>query len=311
MTIETEGAAASANDTNVTDATQTNAAQNSGQDAGTDTSSNDDSSEELDADGNPVEREPQWAEIEIDGKKYKVEAAAKDGYLRQSDYTKKTMEVADQRKALEADREGFKAATEAQKAHFQVATKLAGLDDQLGAYKNVDWQALYASNPDQYQQHRINYDALKDQRDAVARDYSQKEQDRIQNEARESDTRVQKVQAEITRLIPEWAPGNELDTKLSTYGTSIGLSQKDMGEMVLRNPVFARELNRLRLYDEAAKKQQTQQTFQVSQEAKPVTRVGGNSGAATARTTDASGDKLSTAEWMRREKERVAKRGGR
>ena len=264
----------------------------------------DGNNEEPEAEGKS--QEPEWAEIEIDGKKYKVEAAAKDGFLRQSDYTKKTQEVAEARRALEAEREGFTKQTEAQKAHFQTATKLAGLDEQLEAYKNVDWQTLYSTNPDLYQQHRINYDVLKDKRDAVARDYSQKEQERIQNEARENGTRVQKVQAEIARLIPEWTPGNEYDVKLTKYGTALGYSDKEMAETILRNPRFAYDLDRLRKFDEAEKKTKTQATFQKTQEAQPVTRVGGNSGAAVRRTTDSSGDALSTQEWVKREAARIA-----
>lgn len=41
-------------------------------------------------------------EVEIDGKKVKVSAEAKDYLLRQQDYTRKTMELAEQRKAVEA-----------------------------------------------------------------------------------------------------------------------------------------------------------------------------------------------------------------
>lgn len=40
-------------------------------------------------------------DVEVDGKTYKVQSEAKDGYLRQSDYTRKTQEVAEQRRALE------------------------------------------------------------------------------------------------------------------------------------------------------------------------------------------------------------------
>ena len=45
---------------------------------------------------------PEELEVEFEGKTYKVSPEIKDALLRQADYTKKTMEVAEQRKAYEA-----------------------------------------------------------------------------------------------------------------------------------------------------------------------------------------------------------------
>lgn len=307
MTIDS-GAGEAANDTAVSE-------QNAGQVAASDNATDQtDTGEGENTEGEEAQAEPQPEFVEVtleDGRKVKVQKDIEGYLLRQADYTRKTQEVAEQRKALEAEREQFKGQTEAQKAHFAAATKLAALDDQLEQYAKVDWQTLYQTNPDLYQQHRINYDALKDKRESAARDFSQKEQERRQTSERESANRAQKAVAEIKRLVPEWTPGGELDVKLATYGTSIGFSQPEMAEMALRNPQFLHQLKRLHDYDEAAKKQKTQQTFEQSQQAKPVTRVGGSGGSAVLRTTDATGDRLSTDEWMRRERERVAKRGRR
>ncbi len=301
------GAAQAANDIAVTDdKTVTTTDQT------TDTGATEGGEPELDDDGNPVVRD-ETEELEWDGKKWVLPkdavATLKPALLRQGDYTKKTQEIADARRALDADREGFSKQTEAQKTHFQAATKLAGLDERLGEYAKVNWQELYQANPDLYQQHRIAYDQLKDQRDAVARDFSDKERQRAENENRERGNQVQKVQAEIARLIPEWTPGNDVDLKLTRYGTDLGLSKEDMAHAILRNPKFALIIKQLHDYDEAAKKQKTQQTFQKTQQAAPVTRVGGNGGSANQRkTTDSSGDALSDAEWAKREMERTRKK---
>jgi len=248
-------------------------------------------------------------EIDVDGTKIRIARKVKDAIAKPfaQDYHKKTEALARQREALDSDREGFKTQAEAQKTHFQAATKLAALDEQLAPYANVNWPELYQTNPDAYHQHRAIYDQLKDRRETAARDFSKKEEEYRQNAARENDTRVQKAAAEITQHLPEWAPGNDLDIKLTQYGISLGLPAKEMGEVALRIPQLVKELDRLRRYDEAAAKQKTQQTFAQSQQAKPVTRVGGNSGSAARKTTDASGDALSTEEWVKRERERVAK----
>jgi hypothetical protein len=298
MTVE-NGGEQPANDTALTqaaDQTQIQAAENT-------------EAEETEGQEGEEGQEKPADEVEVDyeGEKFKLPTKLKDALLRQADYTRKTQEVAEAKKALEAEREAFKGHTAAEKAHFASATKLAGLDERLGEYAKVDWQTLYATNPDLYQQHRIAYDQLKDHRETAARDFSQKEIERRQTSERENANRVQKVQAEIARLVPDWTPGGELDLKLMNYGTSLNFSKEELGEMAIRNPQFVHQLNRLRIYDEAANKQKTKQTFDQSQAAKPVTRVGGNSGSAARRTTDSSGDALSTEEWVRRERERTQK----
>ncbi len=296
MSVE-NGANPAANDTAVSTentATETDAAENT-------------EAEENEGDGEEGEEGKTDAsddeELDIDGEKVKVSRKIREALAKpfQQDYTKKTTELA-------AEREALKTARESQQAHFQTATKLAGLDEQLSVYKDVDWPALYNTNPDAYHQHKAVYDQLRDKRDAVARDFSEKEKARIETANRETGERVQKVQAEIARLVPEWTPGGDLDGKLQRYGNELGFSNQELSETAIRNPQFVKHLNRLRLYDEAAKKQKTSQTFQQTQQAKPVTQVGGNSGTAVRRTTDSSGDKLSDAEWAKRETERVAAR---
>ena len=185
-----------------------------------------------------AEKDADDIEIDVDGTKIRIARKVKDAIAKPfaQDYTRKTEDLAKQRKDLDAEREGFQGQSEAQKVHFAAATKLAALEEQLSPYANVNWPELYQSNPDAYHQHRAVYDQLKDKRDAASRAFSQKEQEHRQNVARENDTRVQKAVAEITRHLPEWTPGGELDQKLLSYGTSLGLPAKEMGEMAIRMP---------------------------------------------------------------------------
>lgn len=76
-------------------------------DAGSEES--DDDAAAVDDEGNPIEEEADeddgTEEVEWnDGKKYRVPRELKDGYLRQADYTRKTQEVAETRKHVEAAR---------------------------------------------------------------------------------------------------------------------------------------------------------------------------------------------------------------
>lgn len=297
MTIE-NGADPAANDTATpianASADQTDAAENTEADDG----------DETEADGDKQDADD--IEIDVDGTKIRIARKVKEAIAKpfQQDYTRKTEEIATQRKTFESERDGW---TKSAQALRSEEFKVAAIDEQLTRYKDVDWQALYRADPENYQAHRINYDTLKDQRETADRALSQKRGEFQQQANRESGERVAKAQAEIARHLPEWTPGGELDIKLLKYATDeLKIPARELGETALRVPQFVKELNRLRLYDEAAKKQKTSQTFQQTQQAKPVTQVGGNSGTVSRKTTDSSGDKLSTEEWARREQERVA-----
>jgi hypothetical protein len=52
-------------------------------------------------------------EIEHQGQVYRIAAALRSGFLRQADYTRKTQDLATQRRALAADREAFEGRIEA------------------------------------------------------------------------------------------------------------------------------------------------------------------------------------------------------
>ncbi|MDE2434553.1 MAG: hypothetical protein KGN37_17120, partial [Burkholderiales bacterium] len=97
----------------------------------------------------PQETQPpeeQMVTVKIDGKEVEVPLSElKNGYQRQADYTKKTMEVSDQRKAADA---------ELQRAHFerqQYASNLQKFQVQaeaaLQSQSQIDWERLIAENP--------------------------------------------------------------------------------------------------------------------------------------------------------------------
>ena len=65
--------------------------------------SHDDQSEESDIEGAATdEAESEVEDVDWEGKKYAVPKELKDALMRQSDYTRKTQEIAETRRALEA-----------------------------------------------------------------------------------------------------------------------------------------------------------------------------------------------------------------
>ena len=141
--------------------------------------------------------------VKIDGKTVEIPLSElKNGYQRQSDYTKKTQEVSEQRKAAEAE---TARAYQERQTYAENLQRLQVQDEAaLQAQQNIDWAALLRSDPVQY---------LEEQRTAQERQarlsqvYS--EQQRIagqyQAEHAEAQTRhLVQQREELLAKLPEW-----------------------------------------------------------------------------------------------------------
>jgi predicted nucleic acid-binding Zn-ribbon protein len=156
---------------------------------------------ELDEDGNPVEaseEDEDTEEIEHDGQKYALPKALKPALLMQADYTKKTQELAEQRKGLDEQRAKLDAslatAAEAEEAIVDARASVKAIDSQAAELKtaisavetelaNVDWTALsrmeggeaaYRQREQYLRQLRLAQDQLGEQRTKLTGDLDAK-----------------------------------------------------------------------------------------------------------------------------------------
>lgn len=87
------------------------------------------------------------AEIELEGKQYKVPAALKDGYLRQADYTRKTQAIAQEAKVVAAAKASAEQAFEVLQTLGPLVADWHQAQRMAEQYQKVDWNALYESDP--------------------------------------------------------------------------------------------------------------------------------------------------------------------
>lgn len=97
----------------------------------------------------PAEPEDVFEYEADDGSVLKLPAAAKEGVLRQQDYTKKAMQVAELRKQAEDRLQFAEAREQITTAVLGEVTELRSLESELKQYQNADWAALYDANPGQ------------------------------------------------------------------------------------------------------------------------------------------------------------------
>lgn len=101
-------------------------------------------------------------EVELDGEKLKLPKKVAEAVMRHQDYTRKTQEVAEQRRKVEDRGQYLEAREHLIQATFNEATELQAIAKQLEQYAGLDWNTLIAENPDQAMRLSMARQELKD-----------------------------------------------------------------------------------------------------------------------------------------------------
>lgn len=159
--------------------------------------------QEQEAEPGEQEEEQQTFTVKIDGKEVQVPLSELlNGYQRQSDYTKKTMEAADQRRTAEA------AIQQVQQERLEQNSKLermaVQLEGVLEQQSQIDWPALLESDPMEY----LKQQQLFQQRQALYQQNMQERQklaQQFQNEqAQAQQSYLAKQQEDLLAKLPDW-----------------------------------------------------------------------------------------------------------
>ena len=158
--------------------------------------------EEASAAAEPTEAD--WEEVEIEGDKYKLPPKLRDGFLRQQDYTKKTQEVAEQKRLYDTSLQNARMWQVEQQFSQSVAPDMqaiAQLDSVLQQYDSLDWRSM---STDDIVRTRMDMDRVKEQH-AKAKEAieSKREQFRHHVNAAQQEM-VKKGHETLTKLIPGW-----------------------------------------------------------------------------------------------------------
>lgn len=263
-------------------------------------------SEQLDNEGGePLVVDDQQEDVEYEGKQYRLPKELKDAILRQSDYTRKTQEVAEQRRAHEEqtarfhqEQQQFAQRVQMQQANIQAYANVAALDQQLQQYQQVNWQQLNAENPVEAQRLFIQQQQLKDQRGQLANQISQYERHTALQQQQEIAQRLEQGKQAIAREIKDWTP--ETQKALVDFGKKAGYSDAELSNIQDHRAVLV--LHKAMRYDQMMQKA-SQKPPVASAPAAPVRTVGsGGSGSAK------SPDQMNMNEWAEWDRKRQAKR---
>ncbi|TFH81873.1 hypothetical protein E4J90_09495 [Pseudomonas kribbensis] len=160
----------------------------------------------------------------MDGKEVEVPLSELlNGYQRQSDYTKKTMEAAELRRTADAETQ------KAQQERFEYNSKLermaVQLEGVLEQQSQIDWPALLESDPMEY----LKQQQLFQQRQALYQQNMQERQQlaqQFQNEqAQAHQSYLAKQQEDLLAKLPDWKD----DAKAAAEKTAISKFLKEQG----------------------------------------------------------------------------------
>lgn len=252
----------------------------------------------------PAFSEDEYEDLELeDGKKVKLAKAIKDRLMMQQDYTRKTQELAEQRRQFDSERETF---TKSNQEYIAEIGELNVLEKQIGQYSKVDWTKLQEQDHFAAQQHWMTYQQLKDQRNDLSTKIQQQEQSRSQAAERDFANRYAETTQILARDIKDW---NETAPKVRDFAVRSGVT-KDQLAFIATNPTLSKLLHSAWLGTQVVAKQQQaaekakQPVNQVKP--KPLTQVG--KGGAGAPPKVGLSDDLPTGEWLKRRQQQLSKR---
>jgi len=224
-----------------------------------------------DADQDPVFALEDGTEVNLD--------ELKRGYLRQSDYTKKTQELAEGRKQLVQMMESRQQERQTLAENLNLAMSV--VEPQLAELAKVDWDQLAQTDAYEYAEKR----ALWDQASARYNNLHQQAQALVQKQQQEAQAaRQQKLKAERQKLnmaIPDMADpqkAKQLNASLKQYAMASGLSEQEAAGISDHRMVVmmhkAMQFDQLQSGElKAAKKKLTKSPKRALKGGKPVTQA--------------------------------------
>lgn len=189
--------------------------------------------EETEEQGEPEEEaaDPDLVEIEVDGASYKVPEALKDKFMLQADYTRKTQEVAEQRKQIEQGWQQLQQHAALQQQNLGEYAQLMALDGQLQQFQSVDWNALYDSDPAEFVRIKEARRDLIDQRTGLANKIGALQQQNMAEQQQHYAKAVDEGQAVLKRDIPNW--NTDMAKSLNQYAMDkLGFTAEEVNNII-------------------------------------------------------------------------------
>lgn len=218
-------------------------------------------------DEEPVQ--PRVRRLKIDGKDVEVtDEELEKGYLRQSDYTRKTQELSSKRKTFD-EQELPQVRAERQ----QLAAYFQQLENVIKSYQpdEPDWETLRLQDPDEFGRQWADWQLRQKRLTAVAEAKRQAQEKVAADQAEQFKTYLQGEQSKLLEKVPTWSDpkvARAEKARLLSYAQENGFSEDELKQVADHRALVM--LRKAMLYDEAqTKKPALQQKIDAVKTAKP------------------------------------------
>ena len=174
------------------------------------------------------------------------------GYQLGADYTKKTTEVAEQRKLVEAERAAIE---EAKYARDSYAQRLQAIDNFLTSQMpQEDLQSLKENDPIGYAVKVAELSEKKEQLQAIRAEQARIAQEQQSDYARAMSDRVAQEASKLAQVLPEFsdpAKGDNFRKEIRSYGKTLGFTDEELSQVYDSRHVLT--LHKAMMYDKLQK----------------------------------------------------------
>lgn len=176
-------------------------------------------------------------EIKVNGKPVEVTLdELMSGYQRDSDYRRKTMELADERRLLEEEVNRAKSESDAvAKLRQDYATRLSEIENSMQPDANIDWAKLYETNPDEYHRMKIQVENKSKALETIKAERQRAIQEQQQEQTKVFNQYLEQQKQLLADKEPEYVDpvkGESLRKDMTSYLKKEGYSDQELNMMV-------------------------------------------------------------------------------
>ena len=181
------------------------------------------------------------------------------GYSRQSDYTRKTQEIAGDRKEMEALQQQYNSEIaqiqqERQQYMDALTNVMQGSMGELEKFATVDWNALRENDPIEYVTTREQYREAQEKIQGLQNEQARAAQTQQAQMQKAQQEMLQVEKGKLVEALPDWGVPDkqkELATNLQSYAKEQGFTAEELNSLVDHRSVLV--LLKAQKYDQLQK----------------------------------------------------------
>ena len=162
------------------------------------------------------------------------------GYSRQSDYTRKTQEIAGERKGMEELQQQYNshvAQIQQERQQYMDALQniIASSAEGISQYADTDWDALKESDPIEYVTKREELRQSQEKIQAMQREQYTAQQRQNEQTTQMRSQIVQEEYGKLVEALPEWADEDKqkkLASEIRSYAGTQGFTEEELNSLV-------------------------------------------------------------------------------